>query len=389
MAQAISRRHHTALILVGALFVSVLGTMGESSAALTQRANAWGENSDGQLGDGTLEDRDSPVPVSGLSGIKSVDGGGEHSIALRTDGTIWTFGENNLGQLGNGTVNPSFTPTSVAGITSAKAVVAGGYHNLALLRNGTVRAWGDNYAGQVGRDPVVTEYLTPKSVPGLDNVRAVAAGYDFSVALKENGTVWTWGQGADDALGDGTTDERFTPGKVPDLNNVKAIAAGAIGYHVLVVLENGRVKAWGDNTSGQLGNTTTDDSSTPVFVSSLTNVRAIAAGEYFSLALKENGTVRGWGDNNSSQLGTPDTLTHSETPIGVADLTNVKTIAAGAEFGLALKNAGRVRAWGANGEGQLGNNTSGANVPDPVTVFGLSNVAAIGAGDDHGLAAKG
>jgi alpha-tubulin suppressor-like RCC1 family protein len=373
---------------IAGLTTLIIAAAGSPSQAAAPAAFGWGNNDSGKLGDGTNLSRDEPVAVSGLTGLKSIVAGRDHSLALRDDGTVWGWGSNGDSQLGNGTEESAFTPSSVARIRNAKAVSAGSYHGLALLKDGTVRAWGYNDEGQIGRDPNSTpEAALSVKVNGLNNVTAVSGGYDFSVALKKNGTVWTWGNGENGSLGDGTSDPRFTPEKVDGLSDVKAIAASTAGYHVLVLLENGRVKAWGPNEVGQLGNGSTDPSPTPITVPDLNNVKAIAAGETYSLALKENGTIRGWGSNESFQLGTEDEAMYLD-PIRVTQLENIKAVAAGSSHALALKPNGTVRAWGRNFDGQLGNGTTGSAVFSPVKVSGLSGITSISAGDTHSLAAK-
>ena len=164
-----------------------------------------------------------------------------------------------------------------------------------------------------------TESYVPVPVPGLSNVKAIAAGGDDSFALLENGTVMAWGDNDSEQLGDGETWKQRHTSETPvavcaageaapcahDLGGVKEIAAGI--NHALALLENGTVLAWGSNSDGALGQGKTtgelEGSSVPVAVSGLSNVKAIACGSFFSLALLENGTVVGWGENDSGALG--------------------------------------------------------------------------------------
>ena len=193
---------------------------------------------------------------------------------------------------------------------------------------------------------------------------------------------WAWGRNESGQLGDGSNSNSSTPVAVSGLGGVTAIAAG--GYHSFALLPDGTVRAWGDNQLGQLGDGTTSDRLTPVAVSGLTGVTAIAGGRYHSLALLSDGTVRAWGYNHSGQLG-DGTTSDRLTPVAVSGLSGVTAIAAGGAHGLALLSDGTVRAWGNNQLGQLGDGTTSDRLT-PVAVSGLSGVTAIAAGGAHSLA---
>ena len=134
-----------------------------------------------------------PVPVSGLTGVAAVSGGGGHTCALLEDGTVQCWGENEFGQLGDGTTMPSFTPVPVTGITGAVGVSAGWRHTCAVLGDGTVQCWGQNEFGQLG-DGTTTSSATPVRVLGITGAIAVTAGWwHHSCALLGDGTVRCWG----------------------------------------------------------------------------------------------------------------------------------------------------------------------------------------------------
>ena len=231
---------------------------------------AWGENSDGQLGDGMTTDRGTPVQVKGpggvgfLAGVVAIEAGYFHTVALRSDGTVWAWGNNYNGQLGDGTTTDRGTPVQVKGpggvgfLAGVVAIEAGYFHTVALKSDGTVWAWGNNYNGQLG-DGTTTNRWTPVQVKGpggasnLTGVVAVDAGYSHTVALKSDGTVWTWGDNGYGQLGDGTTTSRSTPvqvkgsGGAGNLTGVVAIAAGyrhtvaLLGYTVAASTSSGDV----------------------------------------------------------------------------------------------------------------------------------------------------
>ena len=196
------------------------------------------------------------------------------------------------------------------------------------------------------------------------------------------GTVRAWGDNQFGGLGNATTTSSSTPVPVSGLTGVTAIAGGDESGYAL--LSDGTVRAWGYNSYGQLGNGTTTNSSTPVPVSGLTGVTAIAGGFSSGYALLSDGTVRAWGHNGFGQLGNA-TTTDSSTPVPVSGLTGVTAIAGNNVTAYALLSDGTVRAWGDNSNGQLGNGTT-ANSSTPVPVSGLRGVTAISGGAGSGYA---
>ncbi len=417
-----------ALLLCAAL-AGTLALAGPASAASTG-AVAWGANGAGQLGDGTNSGPEGcnlewlsacsivPVAVSGLSEAKSVAAGSYHGLALLNDGAVMAWGDNGFGQLGTGsTTGPetcennngestfpcSRTPAVVGGLSEVTAVAAGELFSLALLKNGTVMGWGSNDAGVLGN--LTTGISTvPIAVGGLSEVTAIAAGRDYGLALLKNGTVMAWGDNASGQLGAsnitgpkacGTCSP--TPVVVSGLSEVVAIAAGR--EQSLALLKNGTVMAWGANEAGQLGDGTTTGSDVPVPVSGISEATAIAAGGRSSFALLKNGTVMAWGEDNiSGQLGAgnvtgPRTCECSATPGVVGGISEATAIAAGETTSLALLKNGTVMAWRArsgvvsNGQGELGDGTTTATESNvPVTVDGLSKTTAIAAGGRFNLA---
>ena len=194
----------------------------------------------------------------------------------------------------------TFIDQTVAAYFSGAAIAGGDTHTVALKSNGTVWAWGRNESGQLG-DGTTTDRNSPVQINTLSDVIAIAGGGSRTVALKSDGTVWTWGNNYSGQLGDGTTTNRNSPVAVSGLSNVIAIAAGHA--HTVALKSDGHVWAWGVNNFGQLGNGTTTDRNSPVQVNTLSNVIAIAAGTVHTVALKSNGTVWAWGENDYGQLG--------------------------------------------------------------------------------------
>jgi alpha-tubulin suppressor-like RCC1 family protein len=272
---------------------------------------SWGSNLYGGLGDGGTTSTSTPAQITSLSGITAISAGGWHSTALRNDGTVWTWGWNADGQLGDGSTTDRTVPFQVGGLSGVTSIKAGTYHVLALRNDGTVWAWGDNEYGQIGIGTTVTDQTTPIQVSGLSGVIKIATGRFFSLALKSDGTVWTWGQNLYGQLGNGTTTDSPVPVQVSGLSNVIDVTCGAFECHIIKADET--AWAWGRNTYGNLGDGTVANSSTPVQSVGLTNVVRVAAGTNFALFAKSDGTFWGCGRNASGQLG-DGTVTQRNTP---------------------------------------------------------------------------
>jgi alpha-tubulin suppressor-like RCC1 family protein len=361
-------------------------------------AKAWGAGAEGQLGNGTSGEgniSNVPVAVSEVSGVAAVSGGGRHSLALLENGTVVAWGANGKGQLGNGTTNMSDVPVAVSALTGVVAVSAGNRHSLALLSDGTVMAWGNNNSGQLG-DGTTESSTTAVPVSGLSGAVAISAGGNHSVALLGNGTVMAWGDNEKGQLGDGTTISTDIPVAVTGLSGVVGISGGNL--HSLALLSDGTVMAWGSNLLGQLGDGTETNRAVPVAVAELSGVASVAAGGFHSLARLTNGSVMAWGGNEHGQLGDgtktgPNTCGElpifacSKTPVAVSGLSGVSAIAAGSAHSMALLGNGMVMAWGDNTYGELGDGTSGETTDSDVAVevSKLSAVVGISAGERHSL----
>jgi alpha-tubulin suppressor-like RCC1 family protein len=270
----------------------------------------WGANEAGQLGDGTTTaypagqllrvtiGSGNPLFNTPPPRLLGAEGGLRHSLASIGSG-IFAWGDNSFGQLGDGTTTQRLQEIYVR--LPHSALAAGLNHSLAVGTGAVVYAWGDNSSGQLG-DGTTTRRLTPVQVANLTEVKDVAGGNNFSLALKTDGTVWAWGNNSSGQLGDGTTTRRLTPVQVRGLTGVVAIAAGDAGF-ALALKSDGTVWGWGHNANSQLGDGTTTRRLTPVQVRGLSGITHIAAGCQHALARKSDATLWGWGSNAQGQLG--------------------------------------------------------------------------------------
>jgi alpha-tubulin suppressor-like RCC1 family protein len=265
----------------------------------------------GQLGNGEVGYRPTPVNVSGLaSGVIATTANGSNTCALTSGGGVKCWGGNSEGQLGDGSTTDRVTPVDVIGLTSGVVAIATGYyHTCALMdavHGGGVKCWGSNYYGQLG-DGTTTDRTTPVNVSGLTSgVVAIAAGGGHTCALMDavhGGGVKCWGDNRFGQLGDGTTVERHTPADVSELTS-GAIVVAAGWCHTCAVTNGGGAKCWGANWNGQLGDGTVTRRFTPVNVSGLASgVVAVTAGGHHTCALTSGGGVKCWGTNTYGELG--------------------------------------------------------------------------------------
>lgn len=382
---------------------------------------AWGENDD-SLGDGLAVTSGVPVEVLNLPEALALAAGGPN-LALLRSGRVMAWGENVFGEVGDGTRTASRVPVPVCAVGAeeescpdgpylegVKAVAAGLGGSMALLRTGKVLTWG--WSGFLGRGgsqfssdrPAYVCDAPEAAEPNglckegeyLTEVSAIAAGEDFDLALLRNGTVVGWGEYSAGQLGNGSgtpegchEPELYEcgtyPTPIPDLSEVTAISAGL--HHALALLKARTVVAWGEDTSGELGNGASEGSGAPSPVCAageaapcahqLEDVRAVSAGSNWSMALLENGTVATWGENSKGELGDgslsgPEVcgeVACSRTPLIVPGLHDVRLVATGEvdNSPLAVTDAGEILSWGANGAGELGDGF-GPAAPSPTQV---------------------
>jgi alpha-tubulin suppressor-like RCC1 family protein len=332
------------------------------TCALTYAGNVrcWGDNSLGQLGDGQACGEVTCPTAVGVQGLPpdvvKLTAAGSHNCVLTSAGGVACWGLNNHGQIGDGTLTNRSTPVDVVGLAGGViAVSAGGWHTCALTSAGGVKCWGRNGDGQLG-DGTNTQRTTPTNVSGLTSgIAAIGAGRQHTCAVNAQGGVKCWGLNNYGQLGDGTTTIRATPVSVSGLAGaVVSIAAGR--HHTCALTSTADVQCWGANYAGQLGNGTTTDSTMPVNVLGLANnVVAVGAGESHTCALTNVGAVTCWGSNGHGQLGDGTFVGHT-TPMTVSGLASgVVAIDVSSYHNCAATASGDVECWGWNERGQLGN----------------------------------
>jgi len=300
-----------------------------------------------------------------------------HSVALKDDGTVWTWGGNQSYELGDGTNKSRSAPGQVKGIKDVIAVTAGVGMTIALKKDGTVWAWGQNTNGQITPGKKGNTG-TPTQVKGLSGIVAICN----TVALKKDGTVWEWGLSEDD-----DRNNCIPPVQVKGLTDV--IDISSVSCVNLALKKDGTVWAWnhyGNNIFGQLGNGTMERTYGPVKVVNLTDVVDISAGDGFCLALKKDGTVWAWGKDDSI-WGSYWNFNDSPVPLQIEGLTDVIRVAAGGRRATVLKKDGTVWQWGfLSSKNSLGTLIENTNKPQKVE--GLSDIIEISSRWYHGMALK-
>ena len=368
-------------------------------------AYAWGNNKFGQLGIGTTAQRNTPVPVPKPAGAPAdftyvqAYAGGYHSLAIGSDGYVYAWGLNDHGQLGNHTKSNSSTPVRVHGPGNtgeglkAIQVSAGAWNSMALAADGTVYTWGSINTGY-GNDcsspqTVPATVKDPSDASGVLHAMQISTSWSFDMALGQDGYVYAWGYNMHGVLGNNTSDSYTskifhpTPSRVFATSKstaaagpwLKAVQVSAGGWHALAIGEDGTTWAWGQNSYGSLGNGTTsgeyDANPVPVRVQYPANAGTVtamqvSAGVKFSMVIDEDENVWAWGMNGKGQLGNNSTSDrHSPVKVfasmqstsSTGPWLNAVLVSGSWYYSLAIGTDGVAKAWGDNQYGQLGNDS--------------------------------
>ena len=302
----------------------------------------WGSDSNGQLGDGTGSNYATPIPaLADITDVVRMAVGEGHSMALKDDNSLWTWGNNTQGQLGDGMHGDRPEPRKV--LDNVIDMAGGSNHTLAVQSDGSLWAWGYNGYGQVGDGSVVIR-RTPVKV--LDDVINVEAGTHHSLAIKADGSLWIWGINANGQIGDGTNTNRYTPIKIMD--DVTDMAAGYT--HTVALKNDGSLWAWGNNSSGQLGNGTTVNSPLPIKI--MEDVAQVSASMLCTQVVKTDGSLCAWGQNSTGQVGDGTKITRL-TPVKVLDDAARVASGGGRTFALMLDNSLLAWGYGLVGDGNI------------------------------------
>jgi alpha-tubulin suppressor-like RCC1 family protein len=342
----------------------------------------WGSGTFGRLGTNDLTNRSTPVTTfAGGTNWKQVSSGNNHTAAIKTDGTLWTWGYGGFGRLGTNDTTNRFTPvTTFAGGTNWKQVSSGDRHTAAIKTDGTLWTWGRGNYGLLGTNDTINRFTPVTTFAGGTNWKQVSSGDFHTAAIKTDGTLWTWGYNSSfspGALGTNDTISRSTPVTTfAGGTNWKQVSSG--GRHTAAIKTDGTLWTWGRGNTGELGRIV--DALTPVTTfaggtnwadtptTEPEDLYTLSAGGNHTAAIKTDGTLWTWGRGNYGELGTNNTISRSTPVTTFAGGTNWKQVSSGRDHTAAIKTDGTLWSWGYGGSGQLGTNDI-INRSTPVTTF--------------------
>lgn len=305
--------------------------------AIKTDGTLWGsgQNNNGQVGvNSAVNPISSPVQLGSLKTWQQVRGGYTHSIALKKDGTLWGWGNNSYGQLADGTRTNRSSPVQAGAATNWKIASPGFYHTMAIKKDGTLWAWGSNGFGELGLGNTIGR-SSPVQVGSGTNWLTVAASNGLSAAIKTDGTLWTWGASTAGALGNSSVTPRSSPVQVGALTTWNRIEGRNETFAAMKT--DGTVWVWGSNSDGQLGDGTRTNRSSPIQFGT-SSWADFSVGNTFIAAIKKDGTLWTSGANDNGQLGIGTTAAKS-SPVQVGSLTDWVSISSGGFFFVGIKTS--------------------------------------------------
>ena len=315
---------------------------------------AWGRNVLYQLGDGTEVNRNIPTQIGTANNWIKVHAGYSSSYGIKADGTLWVWGSNAAEKLGTGNANYVIaTPTQLGSDTNWLSVSDGWNHTIALKTDGTLWAWGKNEYGQLGDNTTVNK-PTPTQIGTATNWQTIATGINHSLAIKSDGTLWFWGSRFNIY---GTSTQNNIPIQIGTDTNWLKLAGGQ--HHCAAIKTDGTLWTWGENSTGQLGDGTTVYRTTPIQVGTATDWLDVSAGTRYTIATKNNLSFWSWGYNYGGQLGLGTSGNTSDVyiPTQVGTSLDSNIISAGGYHALVKNSDGFIRGTGSNVVGQIGDGT--------------------------------
>ena len=379
----------SAHVFVSVKALQSLSARQDTTCAVTPSGTVkcWGGSDFGQLGDNdevmaALTDsskkfKSAPVTVANLNGIKQVAVGYNHACAIFQTGSVSCWGDNSRGQIGDGTTTLRPQATPVVGLSAKVTQLALTYQSsCALLETGAVQCWGGNTQGElgVGQTAKINQSTSPISVVLLNNVtiKRLVSGRQHLCGITNSDTLVCWGWNDSGQLGLNNTAAQFIPMVVTSVGS--GIQQVAAGYGHSCAVRASDTVCWGDNSKGQLGDGTTTSSSLPVVVTDLSGVTELALGKEHSCATKSSNDTMCWGSRQAGQTAQSiDAVLLDKTPVVVGGLTGKHSISAGDFHSCSISDGGAAKCWGKNDLGQLGDDTT-ATIKESAVVVSVKNL---------------